>query len=383
MGITTYEKEVKPGVFQKFYLVIAEGLNKYTGKRVQKKRRGIVSKPKAELIYKQLWSQCREERPDGSPVKTWGELLNRYFTYVESNIRSVENPNGFSPAVVATKKSRLKHIASWENTHLELIFPIHVTKELDKLEVEGKVGRTMTHEIQKEIKCVMSFAVSSGFLKNDPLANLKRRKVPKRQKSALTHEEVNKLLSEAKARKHPYFSIWLLSITTGLRRSELAGLKWTDIDLENGLLHVRRQMKPGEGLVPFPKNKEERTAPLPAFMCPVLKELKLASESEYVIDINCGTWNSGDQARVIREFCREIGIKEVTHHNLRATFITLALLDGVSPLIVRDAAGHSDLSITNEYARSSGINMRGQTDGLNVKVPPMGEGNVLPLRTVK
>ena len=73
MGITSYQKEIFPGVRKTFYMVVAEAINRFSGNRIQKKRRSIPSKPKAELIYKQLWSACREHRPD-----------NMYFTYWEA-----------------------------------------------------------------------------------------------------------------------------------------------------------------------------------------------------------------------------------------------------------------------------------------------------------
>ncbi len=199
----------------------------------------------------------------------------------------------------------------------------------------------------------------------------------------MNHEEANKLLSEARNRNHPYFFIWLLSIALGLRRSELAGLKWLDIDFENRLAHVKRQYLPKEGIVEDLKNHKERIVAVPAFVIPVLKEFKLRSKNEFVIDVNCKQWKGGHQAAVLRDFCREIGIKEVTHHRLRATHITLALVDGIPLGIVKENVGHSKLSTTDEYFSSSGIQMRGQTDGLKIKVPTGMEAEVSPLRVAK
>ncbi|MFZ4402785.1 MAG: hypothetical protein ACOYOK_01675, partial [Pseudobdellovibrionaceae bacterium] len=213
MSITTYEKEVSPGVTKKYYLVIAEGINKYTGKRIQKKRRGISSEIKAERIYRELWSQCREERPDGPPLKTWSELKLAYFTYIEGNVRSSKNPAGFSPKVVDSKKSRFIHLKHWDELHLELINAHFVTNELDQLEIKSIASRALTACIQKEVKCLLNFAVAKGVLKMNPIADLKNRKIPKKKKQALTHEETNKLLSEAKKEDHPYFFIWLLTLT--------------------------------------------------------------------------------------------------------------------------------------------------------------------------
>jgi hypothetical protein len=69
VGIVAYKKEVSPGVQKTFYMVRAEAINRYTGKRMQMKRRGILSIPKAERLHRELWSACRETRPDGINFK--------------------------------------------------------------------------------------------------------------------------------------------------------------------------------------------------------------------------------------------------------------------------------------------------------------------------
>ena len=241
MGIKSYKKEVSPGVFKLLYIVSAEAINKYTRKRIQKRREGITSEPKAQRLFRELWSQCRDERPDGPPIQRWGELKGRYLQYVEANVRGETNPNGFSPKTVQKKKSRFVHLTAWNDLHLDLINPHLVRATMDKLEKDGVGSRELTSEIQKEVKCLFSYAVDCGALKANPLAKMEKRKVPKKRKQALTHQEANRLLSEAKVRNHPYFFIWLLSVTLGVRRSELAGLKWLDLDFENGLAQIRRE----------------------------------------------------------------------------------------------------------------------------------------------
>lgn len=82
---------------------------------------------------------------------------------------------------------------------------------------------------------------------------------------------------------------------------------------------------------------------------------------------------------MLRRFCKEIGIKEVTHHQLRATHITLALVDGIALGVVKENVGHAKLSTTDQYFRSAGISMKGQTDGLRVLVPQDEKENVFSL----
>lgn len=368
MGIIAYKKKTSSGVVKTFYLAVAEGINRFTGKRVQKKCRSIPSEPKAQRIYRELWSACREARPDGAEFKTWGELYAQYLEQLRGKVRSAENLHGFSPHVLKCKKSNLGHVESWANTHLDLVTPQFVTDQLDLMELNGK-SRSMTNHILKEIKCVFAYALHTGAIKSNPFAGMKMRRVPKRRKEALTHEEVDRLLTQAKLRGHNYYYIWLLTITLGLRRSEMAGLKWIDVDFEHRLIYLRRQKIPGEGIVCLLKDREERVVAIPNYIIPVLKEIKLKSITDFVIEVKCHRWDDGHQAQVLREFCQEIGIKQVTHHQLRATHITLALIDGVPLGIVKENVGHAKLSTTDAYFRSSGINMKGQTDGLRIQVP--------------
>lgn len=133
----------------------------------------------------------------------------------------------------------------------------------------------------------------------------------------------------------------------------------------------------------FTKDKEERIVAVPSHAIPILKEFRLASRSEFVIDLSCNRWKSGQQASVLREFCQEIGIKEITHHQLRATYITLAIVDGVGLGIVKENVGHAKLSTTDGYFRSSGVQLRGQVDGLRIKPPQEDSGVVRPLKAAE
>ncbi len=381
MGIIARKEKSSSGVETTVYEVYADCINRYTGKRVQMRRRGILSKPKAERVYRELWSACREHKPDGSNLKTWGELSDHYLFYVERKQRSEENPEGFSLSVVRSKRSRFKHLESFSDTHIELITPVAVWNKLDEMEKLGS-SRTTTNSVLKEVKCAFAYGINVGAIKSNPFANIKLRRVSKKRKISLTHEEANKLLFEAKRRRHPFYRVWLNTLALGLRRSELDGLKWTDLDFILRLAYPRRQIIPGEGEVEFLKDKEERVVAIPDFLIPELMKMKLESTSEYVIELDDHRWNDGSQAAVLREFCREIGIREITHHQLRNTHITLSILDGVSLGVVKDNAGHANLTTTNGYYNSSGIDMIGQTDKLRIRVPQDEAGEVVPLKAV-
>lgn len=382
MGITAYKKEVSPGVKKTFYQVYADAINKYTGKRRQMRRRGIPSLPKAERVYRQLWSACKEDKPEGLSMKLWENLIDHYFGYIESKQRSLDNPNGFSYNLIRKKQSYARHTESWNERHLELITPQFVTAYLDEQEKCG-MSRLMTNELLQFVKSIFTYGVELGVLQSNPFLGMKARKVPRKRKQALTHEESHKLLTEAKRQQHPYYEIWMLTLALGLRRSELAGLKWDDIDWKHGLIYLQRQWIPGEGIVNVLKSRSERVVSIPESILPFLKEMKIKANSDFVVSIECNNWKKGLQAKVLREFCRKIGIKEVTHHQLRATHITLALIDGVPLGIVKENVGHAKLSTTDVYFRSAGINMKGQMNGLRIKIPQDSQNSAIPFKKIK
>lgn len=381
--ITPEKREVSPGVFKTFYTVRVEGINKYTGKRKQLKTRGISSLPKARRIEHDLWIKCRDCNFAEREVTSWGNLLDSYFSFCEKNMRKADYSEGFSPATIVTKKSRFVHLGSWLPLHLDLVTPMFIRSELDRLEREGVCGKSLTRCILKEIKCVFSYALESGYIKSNPVAAMKNRKEAKKRKVALTHAEAGILLREAKQRNHPYYFIWLMALATGMRRSELAGLKWSDVDFKNRLIYVQRQNIAKEGIVENLKTKEDRPVPIPQSIMNELTAERMRSTGEFVIDLECKSWRSGEQSRVTREFCLKIGIKEITFHQLRATFITNALADAVPLGIVKEVVGHAKLSTTDVYFRSSGIDLTGKTDKLSIHVPEEKDGEVVPLRVIK
>lgn len=93
-------------------------------------------------------------------------------------------------------------------------------------------------------------------------------------------------------------------------------------------------------------------------------------------------WAQGDQAKILKNFCEEIGITPIKFHDLRATFITQMLNNGVPLSKVMAIVGHSSLKTTQGYLRLSGKDVEGATEELNIAVPTVEErlGNVIELR---
>jgi integrase len=167
-----------------------------------------------------------------------------------------------------------------------------------------------------------------------------------------------------------------------MRSGELYSLRWTDIDLVTGKINISKAWTRYNGEGPT-KTAKNRIYPISSECRKFLEELKLKSEpsSEYVLP-RLWEWDQGEQAKILKNFCEEIGITPVKFHDLRATFITQMLNNGVPLSKVMAIVGHSSLKTTQGYLRLSGKDVEGATEDLKIEVPKVEAAldNVVSLR---
>lgn len=136
-----------------------------------------------------------------------------------------------------------------------------------------------------------------------------------------------------------------LALFAGLRRAEITGLKWGDVDLPNSVLHIRRiRHRVGGQLVEAaPKSSAGvRDIPISPELAPILKSSYCLAPSMYCIDaapeILDRRWKRIQEALNLSQGYRL--------HDLRHTYVTRAILAGINPRVVQYLAGHSSLELT-------------------------------------
>jgi integrase len=179
-------------------------------------------------------------------------------------------------------------------------------------------------------------------------------------------EQVQQLL--AAARGHRLEALFILALASGLRRGELIGLKWQDINFLTGTLQVRRILTrvpsklPGKGYVEAePKTeKGRRSILLPPFVIEALKQhrakqleskLKAGSawqDHDYVFCTSIGTHlnPTRDILDQLKALLKKAGLPDIRFHDLRHSSATMLLGMGVHPKIVQEILGHSQISMT-------------------------------------
>jgi integrase len=164
------------------------------------------------------------------------------------------------------------------------------------------------------------------------------------------------------AREHRHSALWWILGTTGMRRGEALGLRWSDVDLDKGLIKVQRALVTGDGGKQWstPKTRAGwRTVSIDEDTVAVLKAHrarqnaeKLALGAGYVDEDLVTAQADGttvSPTRITEQFgrlLRRAGLPHIRLHDLRHTFATLALEAGVNPRVVQEALGHSHVSVT-------------------------------------
>lgn len=172
------------------------------------------------------------------------------------------------------------------------------------------------------------------------------------EKKVLTAEQVDRLL-EAIQKDSLWHDLFYTELTTGLRRGELCGLRWEDFDAANGTLKICRTVRreKGKGLTTGDTKTYAgtRTITLPPSLAAPLKERKRAAKTAWIFPdlLRPERPTAPDAAyRRMKLLLEQAGLPDIRFHDLRHTFATLALQNGVDVKTVSSMLGHYDAGFT-------------------------------------
>lgn len=172
----------------------------------------------------------------------------------------------------------------------------------------------------------------------------------------LSPEEARKLILYSNPQWSP---VWLLMLTLGLRRGEVCGLRWSDIDFERKQINIRnqRQYIPGKGCIDTPPKSDSgnRTLPLMPIIEDALAPLHAVHEAQSIIGSaslyvfkgnSAGGLNPSSVDHALMRDCNNLSIRRVTVHGLRHTFATSSVTAGANIRVLSDMLGHASITTT-------------------------------------
>lgn len=233
----------------------------------------------------------------------------------------------------------------------------------------GKDGRPLSPRTVAYARAVLrkacADAVVARVLEVNPVAGSR---APKRDGKprhvTWTPEQQRAFLTNAEASR--WRPLWVLALASGLRRGEVVGLTWDDVDLDAGIVRVERSTTQlgKEVVTTSPKNHERRRVTLDAGTVAVLKAWRKTQAAErlkagaaYQDGGHVAAWEDG--SRVLPDYLTKrflfdqtgSELPRMTLHGTRHTHATTLLREGVPVHVVAKRLGHKDPSVTlNVYA---------------------------------
>ena len=244
---------------------------------------------------------------------------------------------------------------------LEKLTSLDLQKFYKKLLTEGRVDRVeakgqpkglsakTVRNIHQILSSALKLAQEQRLILANPAEGCALPRVEHQEMKTLTTVQLTSFFREA--RESGVFELYYLELATGLRRGELLGLKWEDVDLQRGDLRVCRQISRINGEVveaPLKTKNAYRTLPLAEDTVSVLKEQrKKVGNSPWVFpSLNGGPISPDSVLHMLHRVLKRAGLPKVRFHDLRHTFATLALQNGVDVKTVSGMLGHFSAGFT-------------------------------------
>ena len=233
-----------------------------------------------------------------------------------------------------------------------------------KKQPKGLSAKTVRN-LHQVISSALKLAVRQKLIPSNPAEGCSLPRLEHREMQTLTAGQLDAFFREAKA--SGVFELYYLELATGLRRGELLGLHWEDIDLERQTITVRRQVVRINGVVteaPLKTKNSYRTLSIGVDAVEILRQQKEKVGGTYVFPSPTGGPISPDSVlHMLHRVLNRAGLPKVRFHDLRQTFATLALQNGVDIKTVSGMLGHYSAGFTlDTYAHVTTIAQRQAAD---------------------
>ena len=198
---------------------------------------------------------------------------------------------------------------------------------VDRIEAKKKpkgLAPKTVRNIHQMIGSAYNLAIEQKLVTRNPAQGCALPKVEHKEMKTLTADQLSAFFREA--RDSGVFALYYIDLTTGLRRGELLGLKWLDIDLEKGDLRVQRQIGRIDGKIiemPLKTKNAYRTLPLSADAINVLmQQRRKTGNSEWVFLSPTGGPMSPDSVlHMLHRILKRAGLPKVRFHDLRHPYV--------------------------------------------------------------
>lgn len=303
---------------------------------------------------------------------TFSEFCDKYLEQKKTSLSP--NTYVFYEMIIRTElipmfgTMKLKELRTY---HVQQFIQYLATEKKRNDGVEGGISATTVRRYTTVLRSILTLAYKLDYIDED-VGNSRKIEFPKEAPTELevyTLEEVSDILKALETEPINIKTLVEIAIFTGMRRGEIVGLKWGDIDFQNQKIFVKRSIyktKDEKAQEKAPKSKYGiRTISIPEQLCKTLvayraqqdKHISFLGDAwknlDYVFTEEDGyVMNPQTPTKQFSRFLKRHGIRHLKFHGLRHTSATLLLANGCDIKTVSTRLGHADIDTTNIYVHA-------------------------------
>jgi len=321
------------------------------------KRKALYGKTRQEVAAK--LSKALADRESGLTFDADNVTVAEYLArWLSDSVRGTVRVSTFERH---EQIIRAHLVPAFGRMKLKTLTPAHV-RSLHREKLEEGLAPATVRKIHSTLHKALSQAVADGLIPRNA-ADVKAPRPAPEEMHPLSESEARTFLEAAREAGDRFEALYVLAITTGLRRGELLGIRWNDADLDRGTLRVGHALvrEGGRHVVGETKTKRGRrrvnltprtVATLKAHRNKQLEQrVKVGSlyeDHSLIFSSKKGTPLSPENLvkRSFKPLLKRAGLPEIRFHDLRHTCATLLLGRSVHPKIVQELLGHATIAMT-------------------------------------
>lgn len=344
-----YIRQKKNGTWS---YTVSLGFNPSTNKYNQKSKGGFKTKKECKAAMTELENKINKGEYFEESKDTVEEYLKEWLKNIKHNV--AEGTYEFYKDIVERVLIPALGMIKIDKLNVLQIQNFLISKLTD-----GKLSTTTVRHYYNVLNIALNQAKKWRLIQYNPCEAVEPPKASKAKIAVLKPDEAEFLLNYTKTSEFKVMYIpLLLAITCGMRRGEVLGLQWGDVDLEEGLIRVTHNLTKVGKEIKMVIPKTDLSVRTIALLPTTIKELQYYKYNRKIIKLNkdgydyvC-CWEDGSYLKpdyvthTFKKLLKKCNLPSMRFHDLRHTHATLLLMQGVNVKVVSERLGHSKVDMT-------------------------------------
>lgn len=335
------------------------------GKRV---RKNVLAKSKSECIEKlkkamadsekeqQILNHCTYLDTSNPTLEEWYHIWLDAFLKASAKEYTVQSYKGYFESKILPRIGNMKLTEISTVTCQQMLMDLY---ENGRERYTDRKGNGLSVKTVKDIKIALQAclqkAVDEQIISTNPCKKVQLPKEAPKEMQTLKSEELSAFLNEA--RDSGWYEFYYLELTTGLRLGEITALTWDDLDIKNKTISVNKQVQRINGEIVVTRPKTDASIRKVSLCDECLNQLlilrsrqRLDTKIMFPSPATGGYRDPNAITRRLHSIQRRAGVPQIRFHDLRHSFATLSLEQGMDIKTISHMLGHTDAGFTmNTY----------------------------------